>query len=139
MVYAGQCHCAALSYAYETAAPPSSWGVRACRCAFCRAHQARTTSDPTGSLAFQIHDRTRLVRYRFGLRITDFLLCAECGVYLAATTTTPRGRYGVINVNALREIPPGMAAPQPMSYGGESESERTARREARWTPITGDL
>ncbi|MGB6449821.1 MAG: hypothetical protein WBE92_03635 [Steroidobacteraceae bacterium] len=98
-----------------------------------------TTSDPRGSLAFLIHDRERLVRYRFGLRITDFLLCAECGVYLAATITSPRGRYGIININALRPMPPGMAPPQLMSYEGESGSERTARREGRWTPLIQDL
>lgn len=139
MVYSGRCHCGALSYAYETAVPPRNWAVRACQCTFCRAHQALTTSDPAGSLAFQIHDGRRLVRYRFGLRVTDFLLCAECGVYVAAAITTPRGRYGIINVNALQAIPPGIPAPRPMAYEGESESERTARREARWTPIIGDL
>jgi len=30
-----------------------------------------------------------VVRYRFGLRITDFLLCSRCGVFIGAQITTP--------------------------------------------------
>lgn len=139
MTYRGQCHCGAIGYVYQTRLDPSAWSVRADQCSFCRAHGALTTSDPDGSVAFEIVDPGRLVRYRFGLRTADFLICADCGVYIGAMITTPRGRYGIINVNIIRPAPTGMARALLMSYEGENETQRTARREARWTPIVGVL
>ena len=137
MTYSGQCHCGAVGYAFETRLPPSAWPIRACGCSFCRAHGAQTTSDPQGSIAFRVADPARLVRYRFGLCTADFLICAQCGVYIGAAITTGRGRYGIVNINAMRPVPAGLAQPQPMSYEGENETQRAERREARWTPIVG--
>jgi hypothetical protein len=135
MIYSGQCHCGALGYAFETSLPPSAWSVRACQCPFCRAHGTQTTSDPQGSLEFRVADPARLVRYRFGLRTADFLICAQCGVYVGSVITAAQGRYGIVNINAMRPIPAGLSQPQPMSYEGENERQRAERREARWTPI----
>ena len=139
MIHAGRCHCGALEYSYRTSLMPSSWGVRACQCTFCRSHGALSTSDPQGSLTFHVKDARALLRYRFGLRTADFLICSQCGVYLGATIVTPRGRFGIINLNALQPRPPDVPQPQPVSYEGEREADRTARREARWTPVTGGI
>jgi hypothetical protein len=139
MIYAGRCHCGALEYTYETSLAPSAWAVRACQCTFCRAHGAQTTSDPQGSLTFRIENEGRLVRYRFGLRTADFVVCAQCGVYLGAVITTPTGRYGIVNINAMQPPPPALPQPQGVSYEGESEGERMMRRAARWTPIAGGI
>ncbi|HTW37910.1 MAG TPA: hypothetical protein VMD49_05010 [Steroidobacteraceae bacterium] len=137
MSYSGRCHCGALGYEYRTAVPPAAWTVRACQCTFCRAHGALTSSDPGGSLRFVIEEPGCLVRYRFGLRTAEFLLCGRCGVYLGALITTPRGRFGIVNLNALRPplaaLPPAVA----VSYESEDELQRTARRETRWTPLGG--
>jgi hypothetical protein len=139
MIHAGRCHCGALGYEYRTSRPPSAWTVRACQCSFCRTHGALTTSDPQGSLTYRIENADRLVRYRFGLRTAEFLICAQCGVYLGAVIATPRGQFGIINVNALKPPPAGLPQPQPVSYDGEGELERTVRREARWTPVAGRI
>ncbi len=139
MNYAGQCHCGSLGYVYQTSLHPSAWPVRACQCSFCRAHGTLTTSDPQGTLSFRIRDPARLVRYRFGLRTADFLICAQCGVYVGSAIATPRGYRGIVNINAMRPVPAGLAQPQPMSYEGENELQRTERREARWTPIVSEL
>jgi hypothetical protein len=139
MTYSGRCHCGALGFRYETAAPPAAWSVRACQCTFCRAHAARTTSDPHGSLAFLIADQLKLVRYRFGLRTAEFLLCACCGVYIGAAIATPRGRYGIVNVNALRPALAELPQPRAVVYENEDELQRMARREARWTPLKGSI
>ena len=72
---------------------PDQWPVRACQCRFCRSHGAHTTSDPGGSIAFQIADPGKLNRYRFGSRSADFLICRECGVYVAAVMTSRRGQF----------------------------------------------
>ncbi len=138
-MFRGRCHCGALGYLYQTSLDPPAWSVRADQCSFCRAHGAWTTSDPHGSLTFQVTDPSRLVRYRFGLRTADFLICGQCGLYIGAAITRPRGRFGVVNVNVMRPAPAGIPQPVPVSYEGENEAQRTARREARWTPIVDKL
>lgn len=134
----GCCHCGAIQFVYRTTIQPEQWGVRACQCTFCRSHGARTTADPEGSLEFRISDPSKLQYYRFGTRTSSFLICRECGTYVAATIETPAGRYATLNVNAIRPRP---AFPEatPVSYDGESAVDRQARREKRWTPLTGDL
>jgi hypothetical protein len=139
VIYPGRCHCGAIGFTFETLRAPADWSIRACQCAFCRAHGVLTTSDPAGSLAFQCADPTRLERYRFGLRTADFFLCNRCGVYVGAAMAGEHGRYGIISVNALAPLPTELARPQPMSYEGESAAERGHRRQERWTPITGGV
>ena len=132
MIYLGACHCQAIGFAYETQVLPEAWPVRACGCRFCRAHGAATTSDPAGALALACRDPAQLVRYQFGLGVTEFWLCRACGVYLGAATRD--GRFGIINTHALVDRP-ALAAPQAVSYDGETATGRTARREQRWTPM----
>lgn len=134
-VYPGSCHCGAIGFSYRTHQPPAAWSVRACQCSFCRAHAGLTTSDPSGSIEFREHQAGSLQRYRFGLRITDFLLCRVCGVYIGAEIVTRTGRFGVININALRPIPGDLGPAVAMEYGSESTAERIGRREERWTPV----
>ena len=132
MEYAGRCHCGALAFVLTSDAPPDTWQVRACQCAFCRAHASLSVSDPKGTLRFTHRDPTRLQRYQFALRTADFLLCRDCGVYIAAVTRD--GKHGIINTRALVE-PPALGEPKPMVYDGESEATRLARRAERWTPV----
>lgn len=133
--YTGACHCGAIAFSYWTDQGPPEWTIRACQCSFCRAHAALSTSDPAGRIEFRQTTGGAVHRYRFGQRITDFLVCPECGVYVGATMETPDGHFGIINVNALRPIPAGLAAPTPMDYGSESGQQRVARRAERWTPV----
>lgn len=134
--YLGSCHCGAIGFRYRTAQSPDQWSIRACQCSFCRAHAALSTSDPAGSIEFRGSGDGALQRYRFGQRTADFLLCRECGVYLGALMETPGGMYGIVNANALRPIPDLPAVAAPMDYGAESASQRTGRREQRWSPAT---
>ncbi len=133
--YPGSCHCGEIGFHYHTAQPPDEWGIRACQCSFCRAHGALSTSDPDGRIEFLRSGSGALNRYRFGLRITDFLLCRACGVFIGAVMETPNGVFGIINVNALRPQPTTMAAVMPMEYGSESLEQRMSRREKRWSPV----
>jgi hypothetical protein len=133
MKYTGSCHCGAIGFEYRTDVDPSRWSVRACQCSFCLAHGALTTSDPTGLLRFRVA-AADVIRYRFGLRTADFLICARCGVYIGAQIELPGAARGIINARALKPAPP-LPAGQPMSYEGEAEGERSARRQARWTPL----
>ena len=135
-IYAGSCHCGAIGFSYRTSKLPSAWTVRACQCTYCRGHSALTTSDPSGSVEFHEYQTGLLQRYRFGLRITNFLLCRSCGVYIGAEVETKAGRFGIININALRPIPVVLGPTASMDYSSESVEHRLARREARWSPVT---
>jgi hypothetical protein len=74
------------------------------------------------------------MRYRFGTRSSEFLICGECGVYVAALLTSSKGQFATLNINALRalrDVPEAV----PVSYEGESAEQRNSRREQRWTPV----
>ena len=133
--FEGGCHCAALGFSLQTALPVPRWSVRACQCGFCRAHGARTTSDPSGRLAFHLNEGEALRRYRFGLMTADFLVCRHCGVYLGAQIATANGAFGIINTLALMPLPAELPAAAKADYGSESTSDRIARRTERWTPL----
>ena len=139
MTYEGRCHCGALGFLYTPACVPEAWSIRACQCSFCRAHGARCTSDPGGSVRFRVADPNAVGRYRFGLRTADFLFCRSCGVYVAALLRAERGDYATVNVNTLVTAVPGLPAAAPVSYEAESREERIARRRSRWTPVSGGL
>jgi len=132
MEHRGHCHCGAIGFVFTTAILPAEWAVRRCQCAFCTAHAALSVSDPSGTLRLTHRDPERLVRYQFALRTADFLLCSACGVYIAAVSRD--GTRGIINTRTLAGSP-ALPDPQPMTYDGETESARLARRNERWTPI----
>lgn len=134
--YEGRCHCGAIGYTFHTRIAPQEWTLRACQCSFCRAHAALSASDPAGAIEFHEREGGVLERYRFGLRTADFLLCRKCGVYIGAMIETSRGRYGIVNVHALRPLPTGLGAPAAMDYSAEDSGGRIARRERLWTPVT---
>lgn len=135
--YEGRCHCGALGFSYATNVPANRWSVRACQCSFCRAHAARCTSDSKGSVRFRIAKPEALVRYRFALRTAEFLVCGICGVYLGAVLSSERGTFATVNLNALTRTVPDLPSAKPVSYESESRAKRVARRESRWTPVSG--
>jgi hypothetical protein len=135
-VFEGRCHCGAIGFTFRTSKPPVTWAVRACQCSFCRGHGARTITDPEGSVTFQITEVSKLKRYRFGTRSSEFLICGDCGVYVAALITSGKGQFATLNINTIR---PPLDVPEaaPISYEGESGEQRLSRREQRWTPVAG--
>jgi hypothetical protein len=137
MLYEGRCHCGSVGYFYQTERLAKDWSVRACQCSFCRAHGARTTSDPRGSVEYFVARAERLQRYRFGLGITEFLICRYCGIYIGAVTEVSAVLLTVINSNALHPRPPDLPDPLPVSYEGEGVDARNRRRQSAWTPCRG--
>ncbi len=132
--YLAHCHCGNLSARYRTAVAPAAWPVRACQCSFCRSHGLVATSDPEGEMEFRGIDVEKVQRYRFGGRTADVMLCRECGVVVGVQMETDRGRFGVLNVLALRPLL-ALPAAQPMEFGAETADTRRARRASRWTPV----
>jgi len=132
---AGHCHCGAIRVIMEPGKPVSELPLRACQCSFCRTRGALTTSDPAAHLFVEAAPGS-INRYRFGLRVTDFLLCAECGTYVAAVSETDGGLMGVLNVRGVDLAGFEGREPDPMIYDDETPTERAARRRDRWMPLT---
>lgn len=132
--FEGSCHCGALRFRYETDVEPRAWSVRACQCSFCRAHAARCTSDRHGSVGFAFA-KNAVLRYAFGLRTVEFLLCGKCGVYIAAEMSTSDGNFAAVNINALTVTPLELPEAEIVSFDSESRQERISRRKNHWTPV----
>lgn len=131
---AGRCHCGNVEVLLETAHRPEDLPLSACSCSFCARHGARTTRDPGGRVRLVVHDPALLVRYRFGLRVTDFLLCGRCGIYVAAVMTEDDGTWATVNTNVFDDPDRFTRAATPADWEGESAAARRARRRRTWTP-----
>ena len=134
--YHGGCHCGNIRVTYRTGVAPAEAVVRACQCSFCRKHATRAVSDPEGSLAITVRDESLLGRYRFALRAADFLICRQCGVYVAALMAEGDGGYATLMVNALDDHAQYTRTPVPVEYEAEDEAGRRQRRRDKWTPAT---
>ena len=133
--FEGGCHCGNLAYVFEARAGLDVLGLRACLCSFCRAHGARNTSDPNGVMRIRVRDAGKLLRYRFGLKTADFLICADCGIYIGAYMPGAGGGFMTVNVNSFRDPPPLDALIVPHDFDAEDVAARIARRKAKWTPV----
>jgi hypothetical protein len=129
MIYTGSCHCGSIRVAFET---EREFAPRACQCGFCRRHGARTVSDPEGAAVLTLGGPT--IRYRFATKTTDYILCARCGIYVAATAEIGGRPYATLNLNAFDDARPDLAA-EPFRYDGESAEAKAERRRAAWTPL----
>ncbi|MBV9420354.1 MAG: aldehyde-activating protein [Alphaproteobacteria bacterium] len=133
---AGGCHCGNVTYVFETTKPLDALGLRACQCTFCRAHGARTTSDPDGAFRLKVADASQLQRYRFGLKTADFLICKTCGAFIGALMEEQGRRYITVNANTFQPPPAYTIAGSANDFSAEDTSGRIARRAAKWTPVT---
>jgi hypothetical protein len=133
-IYPGACHCRNIEVRLESDKTPLELGLRTDSCSFCDKHHALYTSDPDGELHIAIGDDDRVARYRFGTKTADFLLCTTCGVFVAASMSTPP--VAAVNVNVLDARAAFLDNHlQVADFSAESLDRRLARRSARWTPV----
>lgn len=132
--HAGGCHCGSLQFEFLTAAAPEDMEIRADQCGFCRRHAARAVSDPNGRVIIRVQRQEHLQRYRFGLRTADFLLCSNCGVYVASAMADGDDLYAIVILNAFDAAERFTRTPRPVDYDSEDISARRQRRRTRWTP-----
>ena len=130
----GNCHCGSIRVMMECSTSHEKLQVRACQCGFCRPRGVRTISDPEGRAIVRASHPGALNRYRFGLRLADYLLCAACGTYIAAIQPD-EAPIGVVNVGGLGVPEFEGRSPDPVDYGGETGDDRLARRRSYWMPI----
>jgi hypothetical protein len=131
-IYMGACHCGDLTLEYKTALEPAEWPLRECQCSFCRKHAMLSTSDPNGEAHLFVKDPSSLKRYRFATGVTDFLICARCGVYVGATIVNDG--WIVLNARTMSCAGDLVARPaEPRVYDQQSPDERIARRVRMWS------
>ena len=133
IVLTGQCHCGSVRAEFHLGRPVSAIQVRACQCGFCRRHGAATAADPSGRLV--ITSGRPLIRYRFGAGALDMLICAACGVYVAALLEAEGRALATVNVAGLAMAPLDGNAPAPIDYDAEGGASRLQRRLGGWTPV----
>lgn len=138
-MFVGGCHCGTFRVELRTSCPPSELPLRRCACSFCRKHGATTVTDVEGRLMLRIVDVDEAVRYRFGPKTADFLVCGRCGVYVAAVLTSEAGAVATLNVNVLDDREAFTAEPTVVDYDGETPSERRRRRAEAWTVTTIEI
>lgn len=134
-VHTGGCHCGNIRLSFSTTLDPARIEIRACQCAFCTRHGSRAAADPDGRLTISVKDKARVQVYRFGLRTADYLLCRECGVYVAAICGDDDDARAIVIVNALDDRERFSREPIPVRYDAESREQRLARRRSVWMPI----
>jgi hypothetical protein len=130
---AGHCHCGAIHVILEPGRAPGELPLRACQCGFCRRHGAATTSHPDSRLHIEAAPGS-LNRYRFGRRVVDALLCGECGVYVASMIEVDGQRLATLNIAGVALLGFEGRTPEIADYTDETDTERLARRKARWIP-----
>lgn len=75
-----------------------------------------------------------MIRYKFGARTADFIICASCGVYLCAVVDADGVFYSTLNINVMDDRAAFSDRDQSVSYDGEAAAARIVRRIGAWTP-----
>lgn len=101
--YFGSCHCKNITLEMELSYELNSYSPRACDCNFCLKHGASYISDNGGKLTIYIEQEDKLIKYRHGDKIADFLLCQICGVLTGVCHENRTGLYATINSRILRK------------------------------------
>lgn len=139
MKHNGACHCGNITVCFDSAADPAKIEIRACQCSFCRKHNTRAIADPYGMLTIKVADQDKLSRYQFGLRTAEYLICRDCGVYVAACTLDKNNRRAILIVSVLDNRNEFSRKPVAMSYDAEQHAQRLKRRNESWMPVRVDI
>ena len=132
MLIVGGCHCGNMSFTLDWKPEPSEIPARACTCSFCMKHGGVWTSCPGGLLKVSVSEHTRVSKYAFGTRTAEFHICSACGIVPVVTSRIGGREYAVVSVNAFEGVDPALVRKAPITFDGESEESRLARRTRNW-------
>jgi hypothetical protein len=134
MFIQGSCHCGNIRFKLNWQPEPSEIPARTCGCTFCQKHGGVWTSCPTGSVAVEVADPSRVNHYAFGTKTATFHVCSLCGAVPIVTSTIDAKTYAVVNVNTLEGLDPTLLKRSASNFDGEDEAARLARRARGWIP-----
>jgi hypothetical protein len=132
MLISGTCHCGNIAFKLDWQPEPKEIPARACSCSFCTKHGGLWTSCPTGSLTVHIKDSTHVSTYAFGTKTAKFHVCSSCGVVPVVTCNIDGRVYAVVSVNAFENVDSSLLQRAPVSFDGEGQDDRLARRKRNW-------
>ncbi|HVK30876.1 MAG TPA: hypothetical protein VM845_00060 [Burkholderiaceae bacterium] len=132
MLIHGSCHCGNIRFQLDWTPEPIEIPARACSCSFCTKHGGVWTSCPTGALRVAVRQPAQVSRYQFGTKTADFHLCTACGIVPVVSSLVEGRLYAVVSVNAFDGVDPALIRRAPISFDGEGEGTRLARRARSW-------
>ena len=132
MLISGACHCGNVSFNLDWQPEPKEISARVCSCSFCVKHGGVWTSCPAGSLTVLVKDPNRVSRYFFGTRTAEFYVCSRCGIVPVVTSAIEGHVYAVVSVNAFENVDPSLLQRASVSFDGEGQGDRLARRQRNW-------
>src|SRR5688572_24192616 len=132
MLIQGKCHCGNIAFTLTWEPDPKEIPARACSCSFCVKHGGVWTSCPTASLAVSFKEAKQVSVYAFGTKTAEFHVCSNCGIVPVVTSTIDGHVYAVVSVNAFEGVSPSLLQRGSVSFDGESQGDRLARRQRNW-------
>jgi hypothetical protein len=106
--------------------------ARACGCSFCVKHGGLWTSNPQAALRVEVREPKAVSKYLFGTRTAVFHVCTRCGIAPVVTSEIDGRLYAVVSVNAFNNVDSSLLRRTPISFDGEDEAGRLARRARNW-------
>lgn len=132
MLMTGACHCGNMAFELDWQPEPKEIPARACSCSFCVKHGGVWTACPAGSLTVHVKDSKLVSRYAFATKTADFHVCSRCGVVPVVTSEIDGRVYAVVSVNALDNVDASLLQRARVSFDGEGQGDRLARRARHW-------
>ena len=132
MVINGKCHCGNITFVLDWPGARAQIVARACSCTFCVKHGGVWTSNRDARLSVTLHSPTLVSKYAFGTKTATFYVCARCGAVPFVTSEIANRLYAVVNVNTFEVLDSLLLSRQPVSFDGEEQGSRLARREQNW-------
>jgi len=128
----GSCHCRNISFTLTCEPAPTALPARACTCSFCTKHGAVWTALSAASLKVRIEEPARHASYAFETKTAQFHICTRCGVVPLVSSEIDGRLYAVVNANTFEGFDASQLQHAPVSFDGESEQVRLARRTRNW-------
>ena len=132
MVINGKCHCGNIAFVLDWPGAGAEIVARACSCTFCVKHGGAWTSNRDARLSVTLHSPTLVSKYAFGTKTATFYVCARCGAVPFVTSEIANRLYAVVNVNTFEVLDSLLLSRRPVSFDGEEQESRLARREKNW-------
>ncbi|MGE0358846.1 MAG: GFA family protein [Burkholderiales bacterium] len=132
MLISGACHCGNITFKLDWKPEPKEVPARACSCSFCVKHGGVWTSCPAGSLTVRVRNPRQVSTYSFGTKTAEFQVCSNCGIVPVVTSTIDGHVYAVVSVNAFENVDVSLLQRTTVSFDGEGQGDRLARRQRNW-------
>jgi hypothetical protein len=132
MLINGKCHCGNIAFVLDWPGVPSEIVARECGCSFCVKHGGVWTSNRDARLSVTLHSPNLVSKYAFETKTATFYVCGRCGGVPMVTSEIANHLYAVVNVNTFETLGSLHVTRQPVSFEGEEQQSRLARRERNW-------